>query len=153
MSVIRLTKEFSFEMAHSLSGYDGACREIHGHSYKLFVTVQGEPNADPNNPKYGMVMDFGELKRIVGRLIVDRYDHALVVRRTAENSDAIDALRCCTTRLRYATTNRPARTWFLVLQRRSGANFPRESNCSASNCTKRLPLLRSGTGRTISRLS
>ena len=52
MSVIRLTKEFSFEMAHSLSGYDGACREIHGHSYKLFVTVQGEPNADPNNPKY-----------------------------------------------------------------------------------------------------
>ena len=93
MSVIRLTKEFSFEMAHSLSGYDGACREIHGHSYKLFVTVQGEPNADPNNPKYGMVMDFGELKRIVGRLIVDRYDHALVVRRTAENSDAIDALR------------------------------------------------------------
>ena len=58
-------------MAHSLSGYDGACREIHGHSYKLFVTVQGEPNADPNNPKYGMVMDFGELKRIVGRLIVD----------------------------------------------------------------------------------
>ena len=72
MSVIRLTKEFSFEMAHSLSGYDGACREIHGHSYKLFVTVQGEPNADPNNPKYGMVMDFGELKRIVGRLIVDR---------------------------------------------------------------------------------
>ena len=93
MSVIRLTKEFSFEMAHSLSGYDGACREIHGHSYKLFVTVQGEPNADPNNPKYGMAMDFGELKRIVGRLIVDRYDHALVVRRTAENSDAIDALR------------------------------------------------------------
>ena len=146
MSVIRLTKEFSFEMAHSLSGYDGACREIHGHSYKLFVTVQGEPNADPNNPKYGMVMDFGELKRIVGRLIVDRYDHALVVRRTAENSDAIDALR-----LLY--TNRPARTWFLVLQRRSGANFPRESNCSASNYTKRLPLLRSGTGRTISRLS
>lgn len=93
MSVIRLTKEFSFEMAHSLSGYDGACREIHGHSYKLFVTVQGKPNDDPSDPKYGMVMDFGELKRIVGRLIVDRYDHALVIRRTAENSDAIDALR------------------------------------------------------------
>lgn len=93
MSVVRLTKEFSFEMAHSLSGYDGACREIHGHSYKLFVTVQGKPNDDPSDPKYGMVMDFGELKRIVGRLIVDRYDHALVIRRTTENGDAIDALR------------------------------------------------------------
>ncbi len=93
MSVIRLTKEFSFEMAHSLSGYDGACREIHGHSYKLFVTVQGKPNDDPSDPKYGMVMDFGELKRIVGGLIVDRYDHALVIRRTTENSDAIDTLR------------------------------------------------------------
>ncbi len=93
MSVVRLTKEFSFEMAHSLSGYDGACREIHGHSYKLFVTVQGKPNDDPSDPKYGMVMDFGELKRIVGGLIVDRYDHALVIRRTTENGDAIDALR------------------------------------------------------------
>ena len=93
MSVVRLTKEFSFEMAHSLSGYDGACREIHGHSYKLFVTVQGKPNDDPSDPKYGMVMDFGVLKRIVGRLIVDRYDHALVIRRTTENGDAIDALR------------------------------------------------------------
>ena len=37
MSVIRLTKEFSFEAAHMLEGYDGPCREIHGHSYKLFA--------------------------------------------------------------------------------------------------------------------
>ena len=79
MAVIRLTKEFSFEAAHALDGYDGPCREIHGHSYKLFVTVKGEPVADAAEPKYGMVMDFGELKRIVGRLIVDRYDHALVM--------------------------------------------------------------------------
>ena len=41
MAVIRLTKEFSFEMAHTLDGYDGPCREIHGHSYRLFVTVKG----------------------------------------------------------------------------------------------------------------
>ena len=46
MAAIRLTKEFSFEMAHTLAGYDGPCREIHGHSYKLFVTVKGEPVAD-----------------------------------------------------------------------------------------------------------
>ena len=62
MAVIRLTKEFSFETAHTLVGYDGPCREIHGHSYRLFVTVRGEPSADEADPKYGMAMDFGELK-------------------------------------------------------------------------------------------
>ena len=40
MTVIRLTKEFSFEAAHALDGYDGPCREIHGHSYRLFMTVR-----------------------------------------------------------------------------------------------------------------
>ena len=93
MAAIRLTKEFSFEMAHTLAGYDGPCREIHGHSYKLFVTVKGEPVADAAEPQYGMVMDFGELKRIVVRLIVDRYDHALVMRATADNGELIRTLR------------------------------------------------------------
>lgn len=92
MSLIRLTKEFSFEMAHTLAGYDGACREIHGHSYRLFVTVRGVPSDDPDDPKYGMVMDFGDLKRIVGRSIVDRYDHCLLMRRTPENELLAEAL-------------------------------------------------------------
>lgn len=82
---IRLTREFSFEAAHALAGYDGKCREIHGHSYRLFVTVAGEPIADAENPKFGMVMDFGDLKRIVNGAIVDRLDHAFVMRRTAAN--------------------------------------------------------------------
>lgn len=93
MAKIRLTKEFSFEMAHTLPGYDGLCREIHGHSYRLFVTVRGLPVADVNNPKYGMVMDFGDLKRIVGLLIVDKYDHALVMRRTDQYEGVIAALQ------------------------------------------------------------
>ena len=91
MSYIRVTIEFSFEMAHVLEGYDGPCREIHGHSYRLFVTVAGTPCTDPADPKYGMVIDFGILKRIVGRLIVDVYDHSLVVRRT-ESNDQLTAL-------------------------------------------------------------
>lgn len=91
--MIRLTKEFSFEMAHTLAGYDGPCREIHGHSYRLFVTVRGVPELDPTNPKYGMVMDFGDLKRIVNRLIVDRYDHAFVMRETEQNRAALEAMR------------------------------------------------------------
>ena len=90
MARIRLTKEFSFESAHALEGYDGKCRHIHGHSYRLYVTIIGEPIADPSHPKYGMVMDFGELKMLVGEEIVERMDHAFVMRR----SDSADAVSC-----------------------------------------------------------
>ena len=84
MATIRLTKEFSFEAAHALDGYDGPCREIHGHSYRLFVTVKGHPSEDPRDPKYGMVMDFGILKRIVQEEVVSTFDHALVLRGSDE---------------------------------------------------------------------
>ena len=92
MSVIRLTKEFTFEAAHMLEGYDGLCREIHGHSYKLFVTVKGEPVNDPESPKLGMVMDFGALKRIVNEQIVDRLDHAFMMRNTLAAEEIINDL-------------------------------------------------------------
>lgn len=90
---IRLTREFSFEMAHALEGYDGLCRHIHGHSYKLFVTVAGIPNDDPASPKYGMVMDFGDLKQIVNRFVVEPYDHALILRQTPENTALLERVR------------------------------------------------------------
>lgn len=92
MAVIRLTKEFSFEAAHALDGYDGPCREIHGHSYRLFVTVAGRPVADPENPKYGMVMDFGVFKRIVNEQIVSRFDHAFVLRDSERGRAVREAL-------------------------------------------------------------
>lgn len=87
-----VTKEFSFEMAHALEGHDGACSRIHGHSYRLWVTVCGEPSGDVASPKQGMVVDFGDLKRIVSREIIDRFDHAFVVRRTVANSALVAAL-------------------------------------------------------------
>ena len=87
MTVIRLTKEFSFEAAHALEGYDGPCREIHGHSYRLFVTVKGVPADDAANPKCGMVLDFGVLKRIVNEEIVSRFDNALVLRDTESGAE------------------------------------------------------------------
>lgn len=65
-----------------MEGYDGLCREIHGHSYRLFVTIKGEPVNDPDNPKMGMVMDFGLLKRIVNEQIVNRLDHSFMMRNT-----------------------------------------------------------------------
>jgi 6-pyruvoyltetrahydropterin/6-carboxytetrahydropterin synthase len=78
-SVIRVTREFSFEMAHVLWNYDGPCRNVHGHSYRLFVTISGVPVNDAGNPKNGMVMDFTDLKTIVLREIVNVFDHAVVV--------------------------------------------------------------------------
>ncbi len=81
MQTIRLTKEFKFEMAHALKGYDGLCRNIHGHSYELFVTIIGTPISNRNSTKLGMVMDFGDLKKIVRQNIVDEFDHALVLNR------------------------------------------------------------------------
>lgn len=78
MPTIRITKEFSFETGHALYGYDGKCRNVHGHSYKLSVTVLGEPIADSNHVKYGMVIDFTDLKKIVQEEIVDVFDHATV---------------------------------------------------------------------------
>ncbi len=79
-SYIRITKEFKFEAAHSLPGYDGLCKNIHGHSYELLVTVAGYPLKEQGHPKLGMVMDFGDLKKIVRKVIVEPFDHALVLR-------------------------------------------------------------------------
>ena len=66
-------------MAHALLGYDGLCKNIHGHSYTLVVTVIGTPISDSNSPKKGMLIDFKDLKHIIKTRIVDRFDHALVL--------------------------------------------------------------------------
>ena len=78
MSTIRITKKFNFETGHALYGYDGKCKNVHGHSYKLEVTVSGKPITDASNVKFGMVIDFGDLKKIVKEEIVDLFDHATV---------------------------------------------------------------------------
>ena len=78
MSTIRITKRFSFEAGHALYGYDGKCKNLHGHSYKLSVTVIGTPITDKTNPKFGMVIDFTDLKRIVTEEIVNKFDHATI---------------------------------------------------------------------------
>jgi 6-pyruvoyltetrahydropterin/6-carboxytetrahydropterin synthase len=78
MSTIRITKQFNFETGHALYGYDGKCRNVHGHSYKLSVTVIGQPISDSNHVKYGMVIDFTDLKKIVKEEVVDVFDHATV---------------------------------------------------------------------------
>ncbi|MAZ26875.1 MAG: 6-carboxytetrahydropterin synthase QueD [Cytophagaceae bacterium] len=87
MANIRITKKFSFETGHALYGYDGKCRNVHGHSYKLSVTVIGQPIADNNHVKYGMVIDFGDLKKIVKEEIVDVFDHATVFNKNTPHTE------------------------------------------------------------------
>lgn len=84
-SRVRVTREFTFEAAHVLRNYDGPCRNVHGHSYRLFVTVSGIPSDDNENPKCGMVIDFGDLKKVVMERIVKIFDHAVVVSRDFDN--------------------------------------------------------------------
>jgi 6-pyruvoyltetrahydropterin/6-carboxytetrahydropterin synthase len=78
MNNIRITKQFFFETGHALYGYDGKCRNVHGHSYQLDVTVIGKPIEQDGHVKRGMVIDFGDLKAIVKEEIVELFDHATV---------------------------------------------------------------------------
>ena len=79
MAKVRITKEFKFEMAHALHGYDGLCANIHGHSYRLWVTVRGDVKKENKHIKDGMVIDFMDLKSIIKPTIINKYDHSLVL--------------------------------------------------------------------------
>jgi len=92
MSTIRITKQFNFETGHALYGYDGKCKNVHGHSYKLSVTVSGTPIDDHTNVKFGMVIDFGDLKKIVNEEIVDLFDHATVFNKNTPHVELAEEL-------------------------------------------------------------
>ncbi len=93
MTKIRITKQFTFETGHALFGYDGKCKNVHGHSYKLSVTVIGEPIEDRSNVKFGMVIDFSDLKKIVKEEVVDQFDHATVFNKTTPHVDLAKELQ------------------------------------------------------------
>lgn len=93
MKKVRITKEFTFETGHALYGYDGKCRNVHGHSYKLAVTVIGTPIDDSSNVKHGMVIDFTDLKKIVKEEIVDPFDHATVFNKNTPHVELAQELK------------------------------------------------------------
>ncbi|MGL3000851.1 6-pyruvoyl trahydropterin synthase family protein [Flavobacterium sp. RSSB_23] len=93
MSNIRITKKFSFETGHALYGYDGKCKNVHGHSYKLSVTVIGSPITNRSNVKLGMVIDFTDLKKIVKEEVVDQFDHATVFNQTTPHIELAKELK------------------------------------------------------------
>jgi len=93
MSLIRITKQFNFETAHALYGYDGKCKNIHGHNYKLFVTVIGAPIEDNSDVKYGMVIDFSDLKKIVNEEIANPFDHATIFNKNTPHLELANILK------------------------------------------------------------
>ncbi len=98
MARIRVTKRFHFEMAHILHHYDGICKNIHGHSYNLEVTVRGEAFLEAGHPRDGMVIDFHDLKALVKTHIIDRFDHSLMIS-TLIPEEQVEALRKSTERI------------------------------------------------------
>lgn len=69
----KVTKEFKFDSAHYLKGYSGKCANLHGHTWRLAVTIQGR---FLNN--LGMLMDFKRLKEIVENIVIDYLDHKVL---------------------------------------------------------------------------
>ena len=92
MITIRIKKLFHFETGHALYGYDGKCKNVHGHSYKLAVTVSWKPISDTNNVKLGMVIDLGDLKKIINEEIVDVFDHATVFNKNTPHVELANEL-------------------------------------------------------------
>ena len=74
---VYITKRFTFEACHHLPNYNGKCANVHGHSYKLEVTVSAEKNFTMGHysPYNNMVIDFSTLKSIVNVEVVNKYDH------------------------------------------------------------------------------
>lgn len=88
--MLKVAKEFRFDMAHLLDGHDGKCQNLHGHTYKLQVIVSGE--TENNGAKKGMVIDFADLKRAVNELIISPMDHAFIYDQSSERETKIAQL-------------------------------------------------------------
>ena len=120
---IRITRKFSFEAAHALQGYDGACKHMHGHSYKLEVCLLGEVRQEGGHPKDGMVMDFGELKRLVQILVIESWDHALLLHQNSR-PELISQLRQMEEKLQLLPYQPSCENMLLDIKDRLQSNIP-----------------------------
>jgi len=81
-----VTKIFNFETGHRLSDYEGKCKNIHGHSYRLEVKIKGEIN------NQGMIIDFGTLKAIVNKIIDANFDHKIILKEDSRFNKKLKAV-------------------------------------------------------------
>ena len=85
-----MTTHASFDSAHFLSGYEGKCRNLHGHRWKLEVTVSSEQLVREGQIR-GMIVDFGELKKDVKNL-ADEFDHCLIIEKGTLKEKTMEVL-------------------------------------------------------------
>jgi len=75
----KITREYTFDAAHLLPGYNGKCAHLHGHTYRLLVQVSGEVSDEVGNSDDAMVMDFADLDAIV-KPLVSKLDHRFIAK-------------------------------------------------------------------------
>ena len=83
-SVISITRRLEFDSGHRIPNHDGQCRHLHGHRYAIEVTLTGEVADHPGKADDGMVLDFGDIKRLTNQYVVDLWDHAFLVAKEDE---------------------------------------------------------------------
>ena len=76
MEQVTVCKEVTFDCAHMLSGHEALCKNLHGHTYKVQVSVTNEQIIE--GPSVDMVIDFKHLKEAITKSIMDKFDHAII---------------------------------------------------------------------------
>ena len=83
-AAISITRRLEFDSGHRIPNHDGQCKHLHGHRYAIEVTLTGEVAHHPGKADDGMVLDFGDIKRLTNQHIVDLWDHAFLVAKEDE---------------------------------------------------------------------
>ena len=76
---ITITRRLEFDAGHRIPHHDGQCRHLHGHRYAIELTVSGDVLETPGAADDGMVLDFGDIKRLANEHLVNLWDHAFLV--------------------------------------------------------------------------
>ena len=84
-TAISITRRLEFDSGHRIPNHDGQCRHLHGHRYAIEVTLTGEVANHPGKADDGMVLDFGDIKKLTNQYVVDLWDHAFLVAKEDES--------------------------------------------------------------------
>lgn len=85
--MITVTKTVKFDAAHVLTNHQGLCKNLHGHTYRVDISVSQREGEDSD-----MVIDFKDLKSIAEAVICDRFDHAFIYNTTSPGECDIAAV-------------------------------------------------------------
>ncbi len=76
---MKISKEIEIDMGHAVTGHNSKCKHLHGHRYRIVAFVHDTLIADPESSSFGMVIDFGDLKKAMMYMIDEPFDHAFVI--------------------------------------------------------------------------